>query len=80
MFDEIHAAVQQLLTDTNSYTLGTISGHNVVMAGLPAGVMGTAPAAMVVAHLRSTFPKVQFGLLVGIGGGHPKREERHPPG
>lgn len=71
MFDEIHSQLPQPPTDTNSYFLGSIAGHNVVMACLPAGVIGITPAATVVAHLRSTFPRIQFGLLVGIGGGVP---------
>ncbi|KAJ0417497.1 hypothetical protein BJY00DRAFT_325492 [Aspergillus carlsbadensis] len=69
MLDEIHPDLPQRSGDTNSYTLGSISGHNVVMVCLP--TMGTNSAAAVVNHLRSSFPNVQYGLMVGIGGGVP---------
>ena len=38
---------------------------------LPSGVYGTIPAAVVVTNMKSTFPRTQFGLMVGIGGGVP---------
>lgn len=60
--------------DTNIYTLGSISGHNVVIACLPDGQMGIGPAAAVAAQMKSTFPSVQFGLMVGVGGGVPSAE------
>jgi nucleoside phosphorylase len=71
-FDKEHAPPAQLAEhDINHYTLGEINGHNVVMAGLPHGEYGTNSAASVVANLRNSFPKVRFGLMVGIGGGAP---------
>ncbi|KAF7167251.1 hypothetical protein CNMCM5623_000613 [Aspergillus felis] len=74
MFDQFHDRLPQPLTDTNTYTLGSICGHNVVLACLPSGVYGTTSAATVVAQMRSTFPKIQYGLLVGIGGGAPSEK------
>lgn len=74
MFDEFHHTLPQPLTDTNTYTLGSICGHNVVLACLPSGVYGTTSAATVVAQMRSTFPRIQYGLLVGIGGGAPSEK------
>ncbi|KAF7180704.1 hypothetical protein CNMCM7691_009995 [Aspergillus felis] len=74
MFDQFHDRLPQPLTDTNTYTLGSICGHNVVLACLPSGVYGTTSAATVVAQMRSTFPKLQYGLLVGIGGGAPSEK------
>jgi nucleoside phosphorylase len=71
MFDQFHDRLPQPVTDTNTYTLGSICGHNVVLACLPSGVYGTTSAATVVAQMRSTFPRLQYGLLVGIGGGAP---------
>ncbi|KAL6229422.1 hypothetical protein BDW75DRAFT_245754 [Aspergillus navahoensis] len=70
--DEIHPRLTQPKSDHNAYTLGTVSGHNVVVACLPAGVYGTTSATAAVAHLKSTFPNIQFGLMVGIGGGVPQ--------
>jgi nucleoside phosphorylase len=69
MLDETHSNLPQSVTDGNAYTLGKIRGHNVVIACLPCGVYGTTSAATVVAKMSSTFPRIQFGLMVGIGGG-----------
>jgi nucleoside phosphorylase len=71
MLDETHSNLPQPATDHNAYTLGKISGHNVVITCLPSGVYGTIPAAVVVSKMSSTFPRIQFGLMVGIGGGVP---------
>jgi nucleoside phosphorylase len=71
ILDETHSNLSQPATDHNTYTLGKISGHNVVITCLPSGVYGTTPAAVVVSKMSSTFPRIQFGLMVGIGGGVP---------
>ncbi|KAK1992428.1 purine and uridine phosphorylase [Colletotrichum falcatum] len=69
MLDEEHKDLPQSAADHNVYSLGSINGHNVVIAGLHQP--GNCPAAMVVAQMRMTFPHLRFGLLVGIGGGVP---------
>ncbi|KAF4888261.1 Nephrocystin-3 [Colletotrichum fructicola] len=69
MLDEEHPALPKPPADHNVYSLGTINGHNVVIAGLHQP--GNCPAATVVAQMRMTFPNLRFGLLVGIGGGVP---------
>lgn len=56
----------------NAYTLGRIQGHNVVIAVMPE--IGSNNAAMVAVQLLNDFPAVQFGLLVGIGGGVPGQD------
>lgn len=56
------------------YTLGRIGDHDVVIACLPAGQTGTNAAAAVAAKMMSTFQKIRFGLMVGIGGGVPSSE------
>jgi nucleoside phosphorylase len=71
MLDETHSNLPQPATDDNTYTLGRICDHNVVIACLPTGVYGTIQAAVVVSKMKSTFPRIQFGLMVGIGGGVP---------
>jgi nucleoside phosphorylase len=72
MLDEehpmLHAADPQ---DTNSYLLGKIGSHNVVIACLPAEKTGTVSAAVVAKDMLRSFQKVRFGLMVGIGGGAP---------
>jgi nucleoside phosphorylase len=69
---QTHDHLPQLVSDENTYTLGKISGHNVVVTCLPAGVSGTA-AATLVSQMQSTFPGIRFGLTVGIGGGVPSK-------
>ncbi|KAL8371295.1 hypothetical protein RB595_001230 [Gaeumannomyces hyphopodioides] len=61
--------------DDNAYILGSIAGHNIVMAILPAGEYGTASAAGVAKDMLRTFPDIRFGLMVGIGGGAPGRHD-----
>ncbi|KAK6855664.1 hypothetical protein PG995_007815 [Apiospora arundinis] len=56
-------------SDSNAYTLGSIGGHNIAIACLPKGKIGTSSAAVVASQIVSTFPAIRFGLLVGIGGG-----------
>src|SRR5271156_3699301 len=73
MFDERHGNLPKPMADPNTYSLGRISGHNVVLACLPAGQTGTTPAASVAAHMIRTFPSVHVGFLVGIGGGAPTK-------
>lgn len=71
MLDEEHQRLPQRENDHNAYNLGSIFNHNVVIAGLP--TTGNCSAATVVAQMRNTYPRLRFGLLVGIGGGVPTR-------
>jgi len=74
MLDEEHQGLPSNGNDTNIYTLGCIGEHNVVLAGLPAGQTGTNSAAAVAMQMKSTFPALRFGLMVGIGGGVPSKD------
>lgn len=60
--------------DDNTYAIGRIHEHNVVIACLPAGIDGISAAAVVAQNMRRTFPHIRIGLLVGIGGGIPDLE------
>ncbi|KAN0069937.1 hypothetical protein V8E54_012243 [Elaphomyces granulatus] len=71
MLDKTHPQLSQSAGDDNAYMLGEISGHSIVIACLPSGVYGTVAAATVAANMRTTFPYIRFGLMVGIGGGVP---------
>lgn len=71
LLDASHPDLEQPRTDTNSYALGRINSHNVVIACLPSGANGTTSAAIVAKQMITTFPNLSFGLLVGIGGGVP---------
>ena len=73
MLDETHAVLSKPPSDKNTYTLGSIGGHNIAIACLPAGDMGENPAATVATRMTSTFPGIRFWLMVGIGGGMPPK-------
>jgi nucleoside phosphorylase len=73
MLDEQHVNLQRNAgdKDENLYTLGSIGGHNVAIVCLPAGRIGNNPATTVATQMLATFKAIQFGLMVGIGGGVP---------
>ncbi|KAF6835506.1 hypothetical protein CMUS01_05730 [Colletotrichum musicola] len=73
MLDEAHDTLLTDAEDTNTYTLGRVGSHNVVIAGLPTGQYGTNNAANVVSNLKKSFPSIRVGLMVGIGGGAPSK-------
>ncbi|KAI4853705.1 purine and uridine phosphorylase [Aureobasidium sp. EXF-8845] len=72
MLDEEHELLEQKSGDRNSYTLGRIGKHNVVIACLLEGHQGKAAAATVAVHMMYSFP-IKLGLMVGIGGGVPSQ-------
>lgn len=74
LLDEIHQSLSPVTGDPNLYILGEMSGHNVVIASLPAGYQATASAATVAINLNRTFLSVHIRLLVGIGGGVPSEK------
>lgn len=76
MLDEEHEGLERTVRnhDENTYCLGSITGHNVVIVCLPAGCIGNNSAATVATDLRRTFGSIQIGLMVGIGGGVPSPE------
>lgn len=75
MLDDVHPELEQVHGDENLYTLGRIGQHNIVIAWLPAGSTGIAPAAKVAKDMLRSFPRIRFGLMVGIGGGAPSVDE-----
>lgn len=75
MLDEIYPSLSQPRHDTKTYVLGKIADHNVAIACLPSGVYGTTSAAIMAKKMSSTFQSIQFGLMVGIGGGIPSSED-----
>ncbi|PGH01143.1 hypothetical protein AJ79_08014 [Helicocarpus griseus UAMH5409] len=74
MLDERHPKLPTSRKDENTYILGSICGHNVAILCLPDGVYGTTAATALVTQMRSTFEAIRFGLMVGIGGGAPSKE------
>lgn len=71
MLDEIHGSLLSS-RDQNTYTLGRMGAHNVVVVVMPE--IGTNMAATVATQLLNDFQSLRFGLLVGIGGGVPGEE------
>lgn len=70
--DERHdRPVEVAQHDNNSYALGKIGGHCVVIAVLPRGEYGLVSAASVARDMLHTFPNIRVGLMIGIGGGAP---------
>jgi len=59
--------------DPNTYTLGRIGRHNVVLAFMPG--MGKGYSASVAASFRSSFEGIKLGLVIGICGGVPRGVE-----
>ncbi|KAH8665292.1 nucleoside phosphorylase domain-containing protein [Tricladium varicosporioides] len=75
MLDERHKPCQVPNDDENSYTFGSINGHNIVIACLPPGLPGKVSALRLTQPLARSFPNMKIHLFVGIGGGVP----RNPP-
>ncbi|KAJ4302951.1 hypothetical protein N0V90_001842 [Kalmusia sp. IMI 367209] len=77
MLDCIHVnpAVDPNADDTNSYVLGNLNGHNVVLAYPNFGLYGTTSASVVTTQLRASFKSLRIILMVGIGGGVPNTKE-----
>jgi nucleoside phosphorylase len=75
MLDEVHEALPRYADDSNTYALGSIAQHNVVIACLPADQYGTNNAANIMTNMKRTFPLIRAGLIVGIGGGVPSKAD-----
>ncbi|KAK3360763.1 hypothetical protein B0T25DRAFT_578613, partial [Lasiosphaeria hispida] len=74
MLDEEHPLPPNQAGDDNTYVLGRIDQHNVVMACLP-GQYGMNNAAIVATNLKRSFPSIRATLMVGIGGGSPSQAD-----
>ncbi|GJC77671.1 hypothetical protein ColLi_00509 [Colletotrichum liriopes] len=70
MLDREHRRLPTKDGDSNTYVLGELSGHNVVLACLP-GQQGKGAAATVATNIARTFPRIKWRFLVGIAGGAP---------
>jgi len=71
MLDVIHPSLPLDPNDTNSYVLGMIGGHNVVLASPSPDVYGTTSVVAGAARMLESFKSIRFSLMVGIGGGAP---------
>ncbi|EXL73668.1 hypothetical protein FOPG_11125 [Fusarium oxysporum f. sp. conglutinans race 2 54008] len=74
--DVLHDPVDNAaINDDNSYTLGSIGKHNVVIAVLPYGQYGLVNAAAALKDMTRTFSNLRAVLMVGIGGGVPCKKD-----
>ncbi|KAI0531849.1 hypothetical protein GGR58DRAFT_210281 [Xylaria digitata] len=73
MLDQIYPVLPKPPNDPNTYTLGSIGKHNIAIACLPKGKIGTNAAAAFATQMVRTFPSIKVGLMVGIGGGIPPK-------
>jgi hypothetical protein len=74
MLDKHYNPLPQNSRDHNTYTLGRIGRHNVILTYLPTGVIRTLSAARVANQILQIFKGIRFGLMVGIRGGVPSEE------
>ncbi|KAL5357315.1 purine and uridine phosphorylase [Aspergillus floccosus] len=72
MLDKVHPPLPQLEIDPNTYVLGSIGKHNVVIATLPFDIHDSLTPAPL--RLVSTFPAIRCIFSVGIGGGIPSSD------
>ncbi|KAG8426787.1 hypothetical protein J3459_007833 [Metarhizium acridum] len=73
LFDEEHVGPEALTGIIDfEYTLGRVGEHNVVIVVMPEACSNAASIAA--QHLSYSFPNIQFGLMVGIGGGAPSQK------
>ncbi|KAJ4138031.1 hypothetical protein NW768_001846 [Fusarium equiseti] len=75
MLDEEHDDLPRHPGDNNSYILGAIQKHNIVMVCLPLNDYGTNSSAHVLSNTMRTFPNVRIGLIVGIVGEVPSKTD-----
>lgn len=69
LLDEEDESLPPGLYDDNMYILGRMGVHNVVITFTDS--YGTSPATATATNMMRTFPKITFGLMVGVGGGVP---------
>ncbi|KAF3922111.1 hypothetical protein ABW20_dc0110461 [Dactylellina cionopaga] len=74
VLDDIHPQLDSTDSDTNIYEFGRIGKHNVVISCLPEGRYGTTQASIVATRMLSSFRRLRFGLMVGVGGGAPNKD------
>ncbi|TLS25464.1 hypothetical protein PpBr36_07866 [Pyricularia pennisetigena] len=72
--EQEHDHVPHADGDDNSYILGSIGNHNIVMAAPPRGKIGLVTAANVIGNMIRSFPNLRFVMMIGIAGGAPSRK------
>jgi nucleoside phosphorylase len=65
--------------DDYVFLAGDMEGHNIIIATLPAGQeYGTGSAAALASQVKTFFPNLWFGLLVGVAAGLPNLSRKPP--
>ena len=83
--DQKHPNLPVRPSDYNHYTLGSLSGHNVVLTCVPNGDSGLVQASIVAAQMMHSFGSIRFVLSLGLAGGgssqrgHSSRRHRGQP-
>ncbi|KAH7191792.1 nucleoside phosphorylase domain-containing protein [Fusarium flagelliforme] len=75
MLDEIHHQLPIRRDDLNTYTLGSIRSHNIVIVFPRHEPYGNSPSATVINNLIRTYPLIRYALMVGIGGAAPATKD-----
>ncbi|KAH8424929.1 uncharacterized protein LDX57_002675 [Aspergillus melleus] len=76
MLDEEYGPLdEQDELDTNSYTLGRVGKHSVVIVCVGGQGRGTTPATATAIHMMRTFPALRTALAISIGGAIPSPED-----
>ena len=75
--DRVHGnlPLDQNSDDNNNYILGSLQGHNVVVAYPNSGMYVKTPVANVATQLHASYTFVRFNLMVGIVAGVPDTKE-----
>ncbi|KAM0243985.1 hypothetical protein ACHAP5_006750 [Fusarium lateritium] len=73
LLDERHRGRFRVsIGDDYVFQAGSMGGHNIIIATLPAGQeYGTGSAAALASQVKKFFPNLWFGLLVGVAAGLP---------
>lgn len=74
MLDSIHEYRPILQSDSSTYVLGAIGGHNIVIAYAPPFGLGEGSVAIAAKQLLASFNRLRFVLLIGIAGGVPTED------
>ncbi|KAK4463184.1 hypothetical protein QBC42DRAFT_250727 [Cladorrhinum samala] len=79
LLENVHQRLPKANNDNNTYILGDVEGHNVVLAFPGLGQMGISAATHVATNMVRTFKKIRFALLVGVAGGAPGAPDQEDP-
>lgn len=75
--DHLHdkLTVDRKFDDDNNYILGSLCGHNVVIAYSKAGLDGQTSTTKVAKQLSATFRFIRLHIMVGVASGVPETKE-----